>query len=359
MSTRQQSGELLKPLRETLWRDQGTLSNRAGSRSRDDAGRGARTERATRRVRIPLGLKLLVSLSLVSFIVYQVDWAAVSSAISQTDMVIVSVVFVCMLLNVGSSSLKWKILLSIHGIHYDFVSLYRYYLSATFFNNFLPTSIGGDGYRLYRTMKNPTSRAGAVSALLVERITGLTALIFVGSVGAFVGSLKSGEAVPWISLLFGGLALAVVAVLLWTVSRSSRVGYLLKWKPIAGISEKLLVLVNDFRRLPKKLVQVGVISIGFYLFLLTYRLLLIYAAGSSISWFNLAVAVSVSTVVALIPISINGLGLMDGSFLYLLVHYGVATEHAVIVTLLIRVLQVLISLVGGVIYVVEKRSAKA
>jgi hypothetical protein len=54
--------------------------------------------------------------------------------------------------------------------------------------------------------------------------------------------------------------------------------------------------------------------------------------------------------IAMIPVSLNGLGLQEGSMLFLLQQFGVSSAIALAVPLIIRVNMTSISLIGGVIY---------
>jgi glucose uptake protein GlcU len=62
--------------------------------------------------------------------------------------------------------------------------------------------------------------------------------------------------------------------------------------------------------------------------------------------------------VAMLPISINGIGLAEGSFAYLISKFGVSYETGIIVMILSRVLAVLISLLGGIFYFKDKPSPR-
>ena len=66
---------------------------------------------------------------------------------------------------------------------WDTWPLLRILLSASFLNNFLPTAIGGDIYRVYRTVPQGT-RSRAVSAVLLDRVVGLLSLMLIGAIGS-------------------------------------------------------------------------------------------------------------------------------------------------------------------------------
>ncbi|MFQ5584840.1 MAG: lysylphosphatidylglycerol synthase transmembrane domain-containing protein [Calditrichia bacterium] len=303
-------------------------------------------------------LKLVVTVALCGFILWKIDWKGLDDAAESINFILLMAVFLAMVLNVFLSTLKWKILLAIHGIQFRFSVLYKYYFTAAFFNNFLPSTIGGDGYRIFKTFRNPESKEGAVTTVIVERITGILALLFLGFVGSIVIFLRNGDVIARDIMFTGTIGIGIFLVCFPLIVFKADLFRKLTGKYLPGKIKRVIAHTQDYQHNLSKTLLVILLSLLFQSFLLVYRLLLIYTVGESISIFSLAVVVAVSTVIALIPISINGIGLMDGSYIYLLVHYGVGYDQAVIVMLLIRLLQLPLSLVGGIFYQLDKSLLK-
>jgi uncharacterized membrane protein YciS (DUF1049 family) len=57
------------------------------------------------------------------------------------------------------------------------------------------------------------------------------------------------------------------------------------------------------------------------------------------------------TIISLIPISINAIGLREGAFVILFAHVGLSTEQSLVLALLFRLGLLTPSLVGGVVYI--------
>ena len=303
-------------------------------------------------------LKLLTTIVLCTLILWKVDWTETWNALSHTNLLILFAVFAGMVLNVLISTLKWQILLSIHGIHVKLSQLYKYYFTASFFNNFLPSTIGGDSYRIYKTYKNPVSKAGAFTSVFFERVTGIVALMLLGFIGGIVSYLQSGNEISKFVVLGGSFVLCLSALLIFTMSFTAGPLKRLAKKTLPPKLQGVMEHLNDYKNQHRKILIIILLSLFFQLFLLCYRLLLVYAVGGSISIFNMAIVVALSTIIALAPISINGLGLLDGSFIYLLTNFNVALEQAFIIMLLIRLLSFSLSLIGGIFYFFDKESLK-
>ncbi len=298
-------------------------------------------------------IKIAVTILLCAIILWKVDWENIWNGLQQTNLFLLLVVFILALTCVAISTFKWQVLLLINGVHFNFNKLLRYYLTAMFLNNFLPSSIGGDGYRIYKTLDNLHSRSCAVIAVFMERFTGILALLSLGFIGGIISFLQKGDDLSRLAVIYGSIGASILIPLLYLTSRKRTITWLLKRKKLPQRIKNVIDHLGDYHHHPLKALQVILISFFFHMVTLFFIMLLIYAVGESCSIFNLALVVATSTVVAMLPISINGIGLMDGSFIYLIGKFGMGYESALMVILLIRALTIFISLFGGYLYLRE------
>ena len=299
--------------------------------------------------------KGLVTLSLIIFILLQLDWETVKQTALKANYLLLMAVIVGMFLNIVFCAFKWQYLLLRHQIKIGLYQLSQYYFTAMFFSNFLPSIIGGDAYRIYKIYKLEKEKSGAILPVFMERFVGMIALLSVGLVGAVVSYFNFGDRISLLAcLLSAGGLFFILAVLLFV--RLEKVKRLLFEhekipKKIKTALEKLAFY--DFK--DSKMIFFFLLSVCFYLFIILYRLLLLYAFGADCSIFSLAMVVMVSTLAASIPISLNGLGLLEGSFVFIISQYGVSYESAVMVMLMQRFISTTLSLLGGVAYYFDKK----
>lgn len=303
-----------------------------------------------------MALKVLVTTVLCGVIVWQGDWIGIWATLRQANPLMLAAVFAGMLLGVSISAVKWRLILSIHGLYFGFNRLQRYYFTSVFFNNFLPSNIGGDVYRIYQTARHQPNRAAAVVAVLTERLTGIWALVALAAVGGGVvyadGSFAPGWLLP-ITLVFS--AIAMLPFLFLTVSTRAVSWFLqVKWFP--GRLKKVLALSGDYRRKPVKILLIIGISFGFHLFTLSWMLVLSCAVGGSTNLPRLVLGTAIGNLAALIPVSLNGIGLLDGSFIYVMGDLGMQFDAALMMMLLIRALLIPLSLIGGLFYLKERKT---
>jgi uncharacterized membrane protein YbhN (UPF0104 family) len=218
-----------------------------------------------------------------------------------------------------------------------------------FLNNFLPTSVGGDAYRAYRTGSGGES-AAAVSAVLAERLTGVAAMISLAWVLALLDCRRSGSSFSGDLVRYGGAVLlagaALVALSLFLLERSSRSGGGRRAGWLRRVGERLLVL----RRRPALLAPVVLLSLLFHLFMAWGIGLLFLALGVEVSFPRVFLIMALSQLVGLIPVSLNGLGLTDGALIYVASLYHIPHEAGLGAALVTRLFMVLISLHGGLLY---------
>src|SRR5207237_8746381 len=85
---------------------------------------------------------------------------------------------------VAASVWRWHLLLDAQDVHVATHRLAGSYLVALFFNNFLPSNIGGDVIRIRETRGPAGAMTRATAIVLVDRALGLMGLVLVAACGA-------------------------------------------------------------------------------------------------------------------------------------------------------------------------------
>ena len=248
------------------------------------------------------------------------------------------------------SALRWRFLLGDDDA-LPFAYLVRVYLVGFFFGLFLPTSVGGDAVRAAAVAKGARRPGWVVSSVVLERAFGLAAmmalLVFGGVLvpQVLLTSLRQTAfdlnlTLPLVALagagalLFGGLAF-------WLIQKSARVKAVLR---------DGLALWLSWRERPRDFAAAFLTSFmvqGAYL----------------LAWYQLAVAlrlpvpaasffvlVPFTSIAAMLPVTISGLGLREGAWVLLLAAYGVSSADAVAYSLLYFAAFVVVGLFGGLIF---------
>ena len=226
---------------------------------------------------------------------------------------------------------------------------------SMFFNNFLPSNIGGDVVRIKDTAPEAGSKTLATTVVLVDRALGLTALLLVAALGAFAASL-SGVHVPgarWLWLASAGLLAAAILV----IAMPNFVCHALK--PVRALNRPWLTeraarleeAVLRFGKAPS--VLAGAFGGAIVVQLSVVAFYLLTAKGLSVPLPMLlgAVLIPVSLAVQMAPISINGFGVREAVFAFFFRRFGLPPDAAVALSLVSAGMVMGLSLVGGLLFV--------
>lgn len=250
-------------------------------------------------------------------------------------------------------SYRWQLLLRALGIEVPMERLFKTYLIGVFFNNFLPTAIGGDvvrGLDLYRLTRKGKEAAVSVMA---ERLLGLAALLVIAvtALGFSYSSLRD----PFLL----GLILITILVYLMIVLGlftpgififSSRV---LEKLRIQWLGLKLLKIpeaIALYKSSPRPLIQSAVLSILIQALTIMIFYVLSLSLHLMIPVVYLFLFFPVISIVSMAPVSLGGLGVREGMTVYLFQKVGVESVHALGLSLAWFSIIFLTSLLGGVVF---------
>ncbi|MDP8923917.1 MAG: flippase-like domain-containing protein [Chloroflexota bacterium] len=253
---------------------------------------------------------------------------------------------------------RWQMMLAGQGGAAPMPTLIRLYLVAMFFNNVLPSRFGGDVVRAYGASIRLTTKTRSAAAVIMDRLIGAISVLLLGVIAVTLNPtvvpLQLGE------LLVAGLVVGVAVVGL-LLARSPRLGS--AWGLLAHVERVPLVgrkirprveaageAIRSYahRRpliagaLAVSMVANGLSIVNIYLYSL--------AVGADITLAQAAVVTPVVLAVALLPISLNGLGTTELTFVLLFGAMGVPAEVALAIGILRRLVLLGQSLIGGVLY---------
>ena len=153
---------------------------------------------------------------------------------------------------------------------------------------------------------------------------------------------------PALLLMLGGLLglLALQALLLLDLPLPAR---LAAWRPPKLAS--LYAALGRARRLPRALLtRVLLLGVVVHLIGIVAFAMVAAALGLELSYLTIGWTRSAAILVAILPVSLAGLGLREGAFVLLLAPYGIAPADALAYSLLAFTTTVLaIGLIGGVV----------
>ena len=303
-------------------------------------------------------LKIVISVGLLVMLVRQTDTTALLARFQQMDARWMLAALGLYALMVVLTAWRWKVLLKTQGVKPSLATLTESLLVATFFNNFLPSNIGGDVVRIADTSSLLGSRTAATSVVLVDRVLGLVALIVVAACGsagaAAIGVEMPGNTSMWLALA-GVVGVATPAILRPTLVPRLLVP-LRVFKPdwvderldrIAQLLEKL----NDRRH--SLLVAFGS-AILIQVIIVVFHQAVAIGLGIPLPFMYAFVMVPASLLVQMVPLSINGFGVREAVFTYFFARLGLSVEAALALSLVSVGLIILFSITGGLLFLFRR-----
>lgn len=276
--------------------------------------------------------------------------------------------------------LRWNILLHTQKISVSQSFLLGSYLVGCFFNNFLPTSIGGDVYRIHDTSKlKNSSAAKAASIILMDRFTGLMSTVIYLMVVLAFGFLR----ISRVEFMMGkwkisNQILIILIVIIFVLSVSiilmmilpdffkfnilfRRMKFIHRWE---GKFKQVYETFKTFRKF--KLILFTNILLSFalqFIFTLTYYFTGLGFGIKEISILSFIFIVQLIAILSMIPISVGGIGVREGTFVVLVGALGGPKDIAAVVSLVVLAILLIPGIVGGIIYAIrpaldKKRAAK-
>src|SRR5215471_10409093 len=167
---------------------------------------------STARRMMVMAIKLAVSVALLAWLFSRVDMAAIWATARRASPLWMTIAFAIYAINVLLTVWRWWLLVHAQELDVPFTQLNASMLVALFFNNFLPSNIGGDVVRIGDTARAAGSKTLATTVVLTDRLLGLMALVLVAAVGATAaGRLHPAAAPIWPVWLWAGFLIGAAA----------------------------------------------------------------------------------------------------------------------------------------------------
>jgi len=298
--------------------------------------------------------RLGISAALLYFVLRSIDLSAFLERVKSMNPAWMALALAAYAATQSVSVWRWRRLLSAQHVDVDKRRLTESIWVSLFFNNFLPSNIGGDVVRIADTAPAAGSKTLATTVVLVDRVIGLAALVVVAATGAFTAQLF-GVHIPgarWLWLASGLGAVAAISV----ITIPTIVGHALS--PVRALNKPWLTeraqrledAVIRFRNAPGAVLGAFGGALVVQLTIVAFYLLTAEGLSVPLPVFLGAVLIPVSLVVQMAPVSINGFGVREAVFAFFFRRFGLPVDAAVALSLVSTGMVMGLSLVGGVMF---------
>ena len=169
------------------------------------------------RLRLLTATKVVVSAGLLYWVLSRSNLGEVLAAAGSAHVGLLLFAYSLHLVGLYLSATRWKGLLRAQSIEASTVFLMKSFLVGSFFNQFLPSTVGGDASRAYDSYRLGNKKASAMTSVVVDRLLGLLALMTF-AVMALPFSHQITNRIPLLPL-WVGVGAAGIGMTVWMGSR--------------------------------------------------------------------------------------------------------------------------------------------
>lgn len=291
-------------------------------------------------------LRIVVSVGLISFLIYKSDISAIFSVLSKSNPIWILAAAFLVFLNILFSALRMKYILSIYNIQVTIWYMTKLYILGNFYNNFLPTQMGGDVYKAYRLSKDILNEsldkkdiiAKSTFTVFMDRFSGLAILYLMGLVGISLSIDSNSFIIHPVLIAISIMLLSVLLYYLAIKLLSKKIDIVYKFK----IANKLFIKNINIS------IKVFLIAFLVQIFAIFTQIFCFYAIGVKTDLIYSIFIIPIITLMGLIP-SINGIGIQDIGFIFFFSVIGINREIAFAASILYHGVRLVTSLWGGII----------
>jgi len=298
---------------------------------------------------LSLGLKFALSALLIGFLLDTIDVEKALAQLAKTSPQLVLFAILVLIFQMVLNTFRWCAVLHALNASLGFVRTFQIVYMGTFFNQTLPSSVGGDAVRMFKAYKAGLPLSTSVNGVMLERLaTVLGLIVLVVIFQPFLLDRIDDSLPAWLfpCLMLGGVLGTGILMFLDRLPAELR-----HWRLVRGLA----YLATDTRSIflnPSHTTKILIYAIGGHVnvSLSMWILGLSLGLGDQLSFLDCLVLVPVVLLISTLPISIAGWGVREGVMVAALGFIGISSESALVLSILFGLVVIATSLPGGLIW---------
>ena len=300
-------------------------------------------------------IKILVSAALLYLALRKANFADLASQLDLTSAAWLSLALALTFFQIFIGVLRWRIVSAECGAPLPLRQAMRYNVIGAFFNQTLPSSIGGDAVRLWLVARSGAGWRAATYSIFVDRAVGLIALAIV-----IVASL------PWSSHLIadaygrsalmlldfaalaGGGGFLIVGILPWP--------WLKKWWATHHI-HACSVIANRVIFSARNEPAIAILSFLVHFLAVVIAWCVVKSIAAPVGFDQTFLLIPPVMLITMLPISIAGWGVREATMGLAFGYAGLVTNEGVNVSLLFGAVTFVAGAIGGLVWIFSAEKA--
>jgi uncharacterized protein (TIRG00374 family) len=333
---------------------------------------GIGLRKAANKKHISVAVRVLVAFGALALVFWSIEWDKLKAAFSNMNGWVFLAALALYMVSQVLLAVRWLILVRAQDIELKFLAAVKLHFIGLFYNNAMPSSIGGDFLRAWYVSKHTDKRMEAALSVFVDRVVGLLGILFM-ALFSYIFLLRgldlpdsNAQETPD-SFAFGlilkiglvSVIMLIVAFLLGLLNPAFR-GWIRQtrgviWQKIGLLARKGRDVIFVYWKRP----MVLLITLGLTLFLQSVTIVAFWLLGRDLGieaglryYFVIFPGM---WVVGALPISIAGVGVLEGGIAFLfskLAHVPLALGTCL--SLCQRFIWLISSIPGGIVHLMGR-----
>jgi len=303
-------------------------------------------------------LKVAISLFLLAYLFKAIDWRSCMPIAARADLMMMILAVALLTLERVLSVVKWRLFLTVKGSTISFWRLFIINYVGGFWGLILPSSVSADIVRGFYLSKATSDLKLTVTSMAADRFISGVSLVFIACLGGWYAGYQPG-------LQYLRVLILVIAILTFSaVFLLFQRGFLRwldrriiqkfgDWK-IIQIARKWIASCLEYQQYPGLLAKAFLLSLSVQVVrvLVFYVVALGFDLHAPLMYY--VVFIPLIMVLIMLPVSFNGIGVREVSFVSFFAMAGMPESGAFVVSFAVSVLTTLTTAVGGLIYMFDK-----
>lgn len=300
-------------------------------------------------------IKILVSAALLYLALRKANFSDLAARIDLASAGWLALALGITFLQIFIGVLRWRIVSRECGAPLPLRQAMRYNVIGTFFNQTLPSSIGGDAVRLWLVARSGAGWRAATYSIFVDRAIGLIALavVIVSSLpwsSALIADAygRSALALLDFAALAGGAGFLVIGVLPWP--------FLRKWWATHHI-HACAVIANRVIFSRRNEPQIALLSLLIHVLAVVIAWCVVQSIAAPVGFSQVFLLIPPVMLITMLPISIAGWGVREATMALAFGYAGLVTNEGINVSLLYGAVTFVAGAIGGLVWIFSAEKA--
>jgi uncharacterized membrane protein YbhN (UPF0104 family) len=299
--------------------------------------------------------RVLVSLALLYLALRGINFAGIQARLSQINLLWIGVAVLVTIFQILLGALRWREISVLCHAPLTHLQAFRYNMIGAFFNQTLPSSIGGDAVRLWLVNRTGAGWRAATYSILTDRAVGLIALalIIVGSLPWSYGMIADGHgrlALVFVDFaaLAGGLGFLVLGHLPWP--------WLKSWWPTRHV-RACSVIANQVIFSRTSGPKIAALSLSIHVLAVVIAWCAVRSIEAPAGFEQLFMLTPPIMLITMVPISIAGWGVREATMMVAFGYAGLAPADGTVVSILFGAVYFIVGALGGLVWIFSAEKA--